>query len=110
MSIEAERRLDDTLRALANPTRRAILARLAAGEACVTEIAAPFGMSLNAVSKHLKRLERAGLVQRTVAGREHRFSFAGEALGEATAWIEATRSFWERRLANLEDLLRARRP
>ncbi len=60
MNRYAEGRLDDTLLALANPTRRAILARLAAGDACVTEIAEPFGMSLNAVSKHLKRLERAG--------------------------------------------------
>lgn len=110
MTRYAEGRLDDTLLALANPTRRAILARLAAGDACVTEIAEPFGMSLNAVSKHLKRLERAGLIHRTIAGREHRFTFDGEALGEATAWIEATRSFWEQRLAKLEDLLRARRP
>ena len=97
MNIEAERRLDDTLLALANPTRRAILARLAAGDARVTEIAEPFGMSLNAVSKHLKTLERAGLIHRTIAGREHRFSFDGEPLGEATAWIDATRSFGTRR-------------
>jgi DNA-binding transcriptional ArsR family regulator len=99
--------LDATLAALADPTRRALLDRLAAGEARVTDLAAPFGMSLNAVSKHLRTLERAGLVRRRVAGREHFLSFDGRALDAAAAWIERRRDPWTERAGELAALLEA---
>ncbi len=97
--------LDATLAAMADPTRRAILARLCDGDARVTDIAAPFDMSLNAVSKHLKVLEGAGLVRREVRGREHWLSFEGEPLNEAGAWIDHYRKFWEGRLDALAQFL-----
>ena len=97
--------LDDTLAALADPTRRAILARLAEGEARVTELAAPFAISLNSVSKHIKLLERARLVTRRVAGREHFLSFNPEPLDAAQAWIAGQRALWAWRLARLDALL-----
>jgi len=99
--------LDQTLTALADPTRRAILQRLSQGEARVTELAEPFAMSLNAVSKHIRVLERAQLVHRRQAGREHFLSFNPEPLDAATAWIEAQRAFWTARLDALDGLLRA---
>ncbi len=99
--------LDHTLAALADPTRRAILARLAEGEARVTEIADPLPMSLNGVSKHIRMLERADLVRRRRAGREHFLSLNPRPLDEAAAWIEAQRALWTRRLDVLEGLLRA---
>lgn len=99
--------LDHTLLALADPTRRAILRRLSGGEARVTELAQPFAMSLNAVSKHIRMLERAGLVRRRRVGREHFLSFQPEPLDEAAAWIESQRAMWTARLDALEDLLRA---
>ena len=99
------RRLDLTYAALSDPWRRAILTRLIAGRARVTEIAAPFDITLNAVSKHLKVLERAGLVTRTVAGRDHWLSLAAEPLMEASGWIETYRLFWERRLDALDSFL-----
>ncbi len=94
--------LDQTLMALADPTRRAILRRLSQGEARVTEVARPFAMSLNSVSKHIRMLERARLVRRRRAGREHLLSFDPEPLDEAAAWIEAQRAFWSARLDALE--------
>jgi DNA-binding transcriptional ArsR family regulator len=94
--------LDQTLTALADPTRRAILQRLSRGEARVTELARPFAMSLNSVSKHIRMLERAELVRRRRAGREHLLSFNPEPLDEAAAWIEAQRAFWTARLDALE--------
>lgn len=97
---------DETLVALADPTRRAILARLAAGEARVTEIAAPFAMSLNAVSKHIRMLEKAHLVKRRKAGREHLLTLDPTPLDEAAAWLAQTRAFWASRLDKLESLLR----
>ncbi|HJX28026.1 MAG TPA: metalloregulator ArsR/SmtB family transcription factor [Thermoanaerobaculia bacterium] len=97
--------LDHTLLALADPTRRAILRRLSGGEARVTELAQPFAMSLNAVSKHIRMLERAGLVRRHRVGREHFLSFQPEPLDEAAAWIESQRALWTARLDILEDLL-----
>lgn len=103
-----EEQLDRTFAALADPTRRAILARLRQGSLRVTEIAAPFDMSLNGVSKHLKLLERAKLVQREVRGREHYCSLDARPLGEATDWTAAYREFWESRLDALERLLVAR--
>ena len=104
-----EAALDATLAAMADPTRRAILARLCEGDARVTEIAAPFDISLNAVSKHVKVLECAGLVRREVRGREHWLSFEGEPLREAGAWIDHYRKFWEGRLDALAKFLRDNR-
>ncbi|HVK80278.1 MAG TPA: metalloregulator ArsR/SmtB family transcription factor [Verrucomicrobiae bacterium] len=97
--------LDDTMLALADPTRRAILSRLAAGEARVTDLAAPFAMSLNAVSKHIRILERATLVRRRRSGREHVLSLNPAPLDEAAAWIEQQRTFWNTSLDALERAL-----
>ncbi len=97
--------LDHTMTALADPTRRAILQRLAKGEARVTEIAEPFEVSLNAVSKHIKILERANLVRRRRSGREHYLSFNPKPLDAASQWIEKQRAFWNARLDTLEHLL-----
>ena len=99
--------LDDTLIALADPTRRAILQRLSRGEARVTELAAPFDISLNSVSKHIRILERAELVKRRVSGREHFLAFNPEPLESAAQWIERHRAFWTGRLDALEAALRA---
>lgn len=98
--------LDTTLTALADPTRRAILARLAQGEARVTEIARPFPISLNSVSKHIRMLERAGLVTRRVDGREHILSFRPAPLDEVTGWVEAQKKLWAWRLDELETVLK----
>ena len=102
--------LDETLVALADSTRRAILHRLSRGEARVTEVAAPFAISLNSVSKHIRMLERAGLVQRRRSGRDHFLALDPGPLEEAAAWIEAQRSEWTARLDALDRLLRARNP
>jgi DNA-binding transcriptional ArsR family regulator len=105
MSTTATDRLDRTFAALADPTRRAILARLAAGEASVTKLAEPFEMSLPAVSKHLKVLERAGLVTR---GRERQWRPARLEAGpikEVAEWTERYRRFWEERYDRLEEYL-----
>ena len=99
--------LDQTLMALADPTRRAILHRLSEGESRVTELARPFAISLNSVSKHIRVLERAHLVRRRRAGREHLLSLNPEPLDEAAAWIEAQRAIWVARLDALDDLLQA---
>src|SRR5271155_5531144 len=99
--------LDQTLMALADPTRRALLHRLSEGEARVTELARPFDMSLNAVSKHIRMLERARLVTRRRSGREHILSFDPAPLAGASAWIEEQRALWTARLDTLDMLLRA---
>ena len=99
--------LDDTLIALADETRRGILKRLAAGEARVTEVAAPFDISLNSVSKHIRLLERAGLVRRRVAGRDHFLSLEPKPFDELTQWMQQTREFWSARVDALEAALRA---
>jgi DNA-binding transcriptional ArsR family regulator len=99
--------MDQTLMALADPTRRAILQRLSSGEARVTELAQPFDMSLNAVSKHIRILERADLIRRRTAGREHFLSFNRQQLDEVATWIEAQRAVWSARLDTLEALLQA---
>ena len=101
--------LDDTFLALGDPTRRAILARLQDSEARVTDIAGEFPISLNSVSKHIRILERAGLLQRTVRGREHLLSLNAEPLLEATEWLQHYRGFWEERLLALEKYVHARR-
>jgi len=98
--------LNTTFAALADPTRRAILARLSSGEASVTELAQPFAMSLPAISKHLKVLERAGLIAR---GREAQWrpcQLEAGPLKDAADWLEHYRRFWEQNLDRLEDYLR----
>ncbi len=92
--------------ALADPTRRAILKRLSRGEARVTELAKPFDMSLNAVSKHIHVLERAHLVQRHREGREHHLTLNPQPLAQAADWIEHYRHFWEQSFDRLDDYLR----
>lgn len=99
--------LDLTLAALADPTRRAILQRLSHGEARVTEIAAPFPISLNSVSKHIRILERARLVRRRRVGREHLLSLEQTPLDEAAAWMAGQCNIWNSRLDVLEALLEA---
>jgi DNA-binding transcriptional ArsR family regulator len=97
--------LSATFAALADPTRRAILARLAVGETSVTELAAPFEMTMPAISKHLKVLERAGLISK---GREAQWRprrLEATPLREADAWIERYREFWEERFDRLDDYL-----
>lgn len=99
-------RLSLTFGALADPTRRAILARLAKGPASVTELAAPFDITLPAVSKHLKVLERAGLIER---GREAQWrpcQLKASPLKDAAAWVERYRRFWEESFDRLDDYLR----
>ena len=91
--------------ALSNPTRRAILRRLCAGPATVTELAAPVDMSLNAVSKHLMHLERADLIRREVRGRVHHLFLNAAPLEEAERWVNHYRQFWEFRLDSLENWL-----
>src|SRR5712692_5224890 len=98
-------RLTATFAALADPTRRAILARLSKGETSVTDLAEPFEMSLPAVSKHLKVLERAGLIER---GREAQWRpsrLEAKPLAEATKWLEGYRRFWEESFQRLDALL-----
>ena len=97
--------LDRTLVAIADPVRRQILERLGAGEARVTEIAVAFPISLNAVSKHLKLLERASLVDRRVVGREHFIRVRPEPLAAAHTWIAAQQAFWRSRLEGIDALL-----
>ncbi len=94
--------MDAVLGAVADSTRRAILARLATGDARVTEVASDFPISLNSVSKHVRMLERAGLVRREIRGRDHVLSLDAAPLAEAAAWIERYRGFWEGKLAALE--------
>ena len=100
--------LDGVFHALSDPTRRSLLRRLARGGATVTELAAPFPTSLNAVSKHLRVLERAGLLRREVKGREHHCALDARPLEGAADWIAFYRSFWATRLDALEALLIAR--
>jgi DNA-binding transcriptional ArsR family regulator len=97
--------LSATFAALADPTRRAILARLASGEASVTALAEPFDMSLPAVSKHLKVLERAGLIARNREAQWRRCRLDASPLRDVSAWIDQYREFWEERLDRLEAYL-----
>ena len=98
-------RLDATFAALADPTRRAILARLASGEASVTELAEPFAMSQPAIAKHLKVLERAGLISRGRDAQRRPRRLEAVPLGEATEWLERYRQFWEESYQRLDALL-----
>lgn len=97
--------LDDTLLALADPTRRKILERLSRGEARVTDLARPFSISLNSVSKHIRVLERARLVRRRRSGREHLLSLDPRPIDDAARWIEQQRSAWAKRLDVLDSIL-----
>ena len=97
--------LDRTFGALADPTRRLILAQLAKGEACVTNLARPHAMSLAAVSKHLIVLERAGLVKRRREGRVHSLALEAKPMQEAQAWLDRYRKFWEGNLDQFEKYL-----
>jgi DNA-binding transcriptional ArsR family regulator len=106
-AMSPTRELDRTLAALADPTRRAILERLSHGEARVTDLARPFGISLNSVSKHIRCLERAGLVRRRHAGREHRLALDRAPLVAAAAWIDRQRSGWIAELDDFAALLEA---
>ncbi|HZI65688.1 MAG TPA: metalloregulator ArsR/SmtB family transcription factor [Thermoanaerobaculia bacterium] len=99
------RDLDATFAALADPTRRAILARLASGEASVTEIARPFEMSQPAISKHLKVLEAAGLISTGRDAQRRPRRLEAKPLAEANLWLERYREFWEESFANLDALL-----
>lgn len=101
--------LDRTLAALGDKTRRALLERLGDSELRVTDLAAPIAMSLNAVSKHLRVLEKAGLVRRRRVGREHFLSLDREPLAAVTRWIERQRDPWTSRLDDFEALLEADR-
>jgi DNA-binding transcriptional ArsR family regulator len=98
--------LTSTFAALADPTRRAILARLASGEASVTELSKPFAMSQPAISKHLKVLERAGLITRGRSAQLRPSRLQGEALKEASDWLADYRGFWEVRIDRLDEHLR----
>jgi DNA-binding transcriptional ArsR family regulator len=98
-------RLDATFAALADPTRRAILARLASGEASVTELARPFAMSQPAISKHLKVLERAGLISRSRDAQRRLSRLDARPLAEATGWLMDYRTFWEASYQSLDALL-----
>jgi DNA-binding transcriptional ArsR family regulator len=98
-------RLDLTFAALADPTRRAILARLALGEASVMELAGPFAMTQPAISKHLKVLERAGLISRGRDAQRRPCRLEAQPLAEATAWLEEYRRFWEGQFQRLDVLL-----
>jgi len=97
--------LDATLIAIADPTRRAILSRLAEGEARVTDVAKPFAISLNSVSKHIRMLERAQLVRRRIEGREHFLTLTPKPLDEAADWIAKQKTLWAWRLSELEKVL-----
>ncbi len=106
LMVEYHGHLSDVYAALGSDLRRAIIDRLARGEARVTDVAAPFDVSLAAVSKHVLVLERAGLIRRRVDGRTHWLALEPAALAEAEAWIGRTRSFWSERLDALDALLR----
>jgi len=103
--METSYTLDATFAALADPTRRAILARLASGEASVIELAKPFAMSQPAVSRHLKVLERAGLISRGQDAQRRPRRLEAKPLAEASQWIEGYRRFWETSFQRLDGLL-----
>ena len=104
-----EHKLDRVYGAISDPTRRAILATLASGDANMSALVDRFDLSFNGVSKHVKVLERAGLVERTVVGREHRLRLNPKPLRDAARWIEHYREFWEMRLDALESFLDKRK-
>jgi len=97
--------LNRTFAALADPTRRRILAHLASGDSCVTDLARPYAMSLPAISKHLRVLEKAGLLRRRRYGRVHEMKLEARPLKEAAQWVEKYRKFWEGSLDRLAEYL-----
>src|SRR5437899_5013804 len=103
--MHATHRLDTVFAALADPTRRAILARLASGEATVNELAEPFAMTQPAISKHLKVLERAGLISRDRDAQRRPSRLEPRRLAEASAWLEQYREFWQTSFARLDSVL-----
>ncbi|HTS25870.1 MAG TPA: metalloregulator ArsR/SmtB family transcription factor [Bryobacteraceae bacterium] len=103
--MNASEQLDATFAALADPTRRAILARLMSGEASVNELAQPFSMSQPAISKHLKVLERAGLIERRRDEQRRPRRLDARPLADASAWLENYRRFWEESFERLDSLL-----
>jgi len=103
--MKAPQKLDETFAALADPTRRAILARLAIGEATVMELAQPFAMSQPAISKHLKVLENAGLISRGREAQRRPCRIEPKPLAEATDWLEGYRKLWEANFQRLDALL-----
>ena len=102
MGERSSGQLDEVFNALCDPTRRAILARLRNSDARVTEIAGDFPISLNSISKHIRMLERAGLLRRSIVGRDHVLSLNATPLAKAQAWIQEYSRFWEDRLAALD--------
>lgn len=98
--------LDRTFGALADPTRRRILEQLAHGDRCVTDLARPYSMSLPAVSKHLRVLEKAGLIRRRRHGRVHRLKLEAKPMQQAQQWIEEYRRFWEESFDRLDEYLK----
>jgi DNA-binding transcriptional ArsR family regulator len=105
MVMHTPSQLDATFAAIADPTRRAILARLAEGEASVNELAAPFAMSQPAISKHLKVLELAGLISRGRDAQKRPCRLEAQPLADASKWLDAYREFWEASFQNLDVLL-----
>ncbi len=101
--------LSNVLGALSHPSRRAIIDRLSRGPQRVTEIAEPFDMSLNAISKHLKVLEDAGLIKREVVGRDHFIEFRGAPMREVSTYVRHYERFWTRELDKLEHYFKAKR-
>ncbi|MCE9625344.1 MAG: metalloregulator ArsR/SmtB family transcription factor [Deltaproteobacteria bacterium] len=101
--------LTDVLTAISHPTRRAIIGQLAKGPARFLDIAKPFDTALNSVTKHLKLLERAGLIERKKQGREVLISFRGESLREVAAWVHELEQFWNERLDHFEDYFKEKR-
>ncbi len=102
-SAARDDRLDDLFGALADRTRRRLVARLARSPATISELAAPFDMSLPAVSKHIRVLEQAGLVVRKIEGRVHTCALDGEHLRDVAAWLDRYRAFWDNTLAALAE-------
>jgi DNA-binding transcriptional ArsR family regulator len=102
---QTSQQLDQVFFALSAATRRAILARLTEGETTIGELAEPFSISAPAITKHIKILERAGLVERRVRGRQHRCTLSTDGLKTAEEWLNFHRLFWESRLDSLEQLL-----
>ena len=102
-------RLTDVLTAISHPTRRAIIGQLANGPARFLDVARPFDIALNAVTKHLKLLERAGLIERRKVGREVYISFRGEPLREVAGWVHEYERFWNERLDEFEQFFKNKR-
>jgi len=107
--VAATKKLDAVFNALADPTRRAIVSRLARGSRTVGQLAEPFDMSLPAISKHLKVLEGAGLITRRIEGRVHHCHLNAAPMGQASEWINKYRTFWEQQLDSLDRYLKQKR-